>query len=206
MQIRQFLSEPCADQLSGELRAESRWDLAITAADGPIALSAEELQQLSPARKASLAESLRRQARSGFSFSYLRRDVLPASEPFCQAWASWLQSPQCMQLWRELTGNGALVRADAHACLYQPGHFLRTHDDTYSGKKRRFAYVMNFTRDWQPDWGGQLNMLTDGESTRVLAPHFNSLCLFQVPRDHFVSQVASFARAGRYSITGWLFE
>ncbi|MFK7955389.1 MAG: 2OG-Fe(II) oxygenase family protein [Lysobacterales bacterium] len=206
IQIDSFLVPTGADSLAEELNTLTQWDLSITGPDGPLAVSADELKALSAAGRARLSENLRRQSRSGFSFSYLRRDVVPADSPICAPWADWLASPECMPIWRELTGRPSLQRADAHACLYQPGHFLRTHDDTYSGKQRRYAYVMNFTKGWQCDWGGQLNLVSEGEIRAVLAPHFNSLCLFQVPQDHFVSQVASFARSGRYSITGWLFD
>ncbi len=206
VQVDSFLDPASATPLADELNEQTQWDLSITGPDGPMAVSADELKALNPAARARLSENLRRQSRSGFSFSYLRRDVVPADNPICASWANWLASTECMSAWRELTGRPSLQRADAHACLYQPGHFLRTHDDTYSGKQRRFAYVMNFTKTWQCDWGGQLNLVDDGEIRAVLAPHFNSLCLFQVPQDHFVSQVASYARSGRYSITGWLFD
>ncbi len=158
------------------------------------------------ARRARLMENLRRQSRAGFSFIYQRRDVLPGDAPVVPGFARWIQTPEFIQLVRELTGDSDINRADAHASLYAAGHFLRTHDDTYSGKNRRFAYVLNLSRDWQPDWGGLLNFVDPaGACLDCFAPHFNSLALFRVPQDHFVSQVAGYARGRRYAITGWLF-
>ncbi len=205
-QLTPFLSPNSAEQLAGELAGEKDWDLAVTGRSGPLAISADDLKEMPAAQQAAIAENLRRQARAGFSFSYMRRDVVPSELTFCAAWADWLAASESLELWQQLTGNAALKRADAHACLYRPGHFLRTHDDTYSGKERRYAYVMNLTREWEPDWGGLLHFVHDGASRGALAPGFNSLNIFQVPQDHFVSQVASYARQGRYLITGWLFE
>ncbi|MEM7704150.1 MAG: 2OG-Fe(II) oxygenase family protein [Pseudomonadota bacterium] len=205
-QLAPFLSPSSAAQLAAELAAEKDWDLAVTGRSGPLAISATELREMPAAQQAAIAENLRRQARAGFSFSYMRRDVLPAQVTFCAAWAQWLAAPESLAFWQTLTGNTNLKRADAHACLYRPGHFLRTHDDTYSGKERRFAYVMNLTQEWEPDWGGLLHFVRDGVSHGALTPSFNGLNIFRVPQDHFVSQVASYARQGRYSITGWLFE
>ncbi|MEM9530525.1 MAG: 2OG-Fe(II) oxygenase family protein [Pseudomonadota bacterium] len=183
------------------------WDLAITGPPGPMVIAADELAGYAHKDHARLAENLRRQARAGFSFSYLRRDITEDAAPqVCQTWARWLKTEAALEFWRSLSGIPGLTHADAQACLYRPGHFLKTHDDTYSGRRRRFAYVLNLGREWQPDWGGLLHLLEDQQVRATLVPHYNSLSVFQVPQDHCVSQVASYARSGRYSITGWLFE
>ncbi len=205
-QLQAFLEPASAEALYVELDAITAWDLALTGPQGPTAIDAAELTTLSAARRARIMETLRRQARAGFSFVYQRRDVVPGETPVAADFGRWIQSAEFLKRMHRLTGDSELTRADGHASLYAPGHFLRTHDDTYSGKNRRFAYVLNLSRGWQPDWGGLLHFVDPaGRPVECFAPDFNSLAIFRVPQDHFVSQVASYARGKRYAITGWLF-
>ena len=72
-------------------------------------------------------------------------------------------------------------------------------------KDRKIAYVFNLTKNWRPDWGGVLRFLhDDGVTGTGLIPTFNALNFFAVPQRHVVSQVATYAGAVRYSLTGWL--
>ena len=106
---------------------------------------------------------------------------------------------------RRLTGDAAPAGCDAHVSRYGAGHFLNTHHDGNVDTGRLYAYVLNFTPDWQTDWGGVL--LFQDEARNVIEgfpPRFNALNIFRVPQWHSVSQVANFVTAYRYSITGWV--
>lgn len=88
---------------------------------------------------------------------------------------------------------------------YRPGDFLSPHTDKDNG---RLAFVWNLTKDWMPQYGGNLHMLDDSwkRVERVLVPTFNSLTLFNVEgegRPHFVSHVAPSAPRPRLAISGW---
>ena len=208
VQILDALDDGFARTIANELYANRDWDFALTTRKGPISIRATEWQAMNPAAQAAQIESLRRQARHGFSFAYSRRDVVPLqdSEPFVTAFAHFIAEEGFLQHMRRLCSDDDLVRADAHAAMFQPGSFLKRHDDTYAGKERRFAYVFNFSKDWHSDWGGLLHFPDAGDAQAAcLVPRFNSLALFRVPQDHFVSQVATYALENRYSITGWLF-
>ena len=206
-QIRDILQSTAAEQLATRLAAMDHWDLALTRRDGPIRISDAEFRAMSAADRARMTEELRRQARTGFSFAYYRRDVEPADDaPTLPEFRDWIRSDAFLDGMRLLTGDDGLVRADAHATLYRPGSYLKSHDDTYSGKQRRFAYVMNFSRKWQADWGGLLHFEAgSGEIEASFLPRFNSLSIFRVPQGHFVSQVATYATEPRLAVTGWLF-
>ena len=101
-----------------------------------------------------------------------------------------------------------LLKADAQATLYAPGHFLNFHNDTPNERThRRVAYVLGFAKDWHPDWGGLLQFYdADLNITDVLRPRFNVLSMFTVPQDHAVTYVVPYAPLGRYSITGWYMD
>lgn len=204
-QVDPFLAAEDAGRLESELDALVDWDFAVTSAKGPVVIEADELRTMSPAQRGNMLDTLRRQARSGYSMAYYRRDVLPAERSVAGDFAEWIQTPGFVDLMKELTGDASLVRADAHASLYREGSYLRTHDDTYAGKSRRFAYVLNLTRSWTADCGGLLHFVDDERVVATLTPRFNTLSLFRVPRSHFVSQVASYATSKRIAITGWLF-
>ena len=68
------------------------------------------------------------------------------------------------------------------------------------------SYVLNLTRNWLPEWGGVLHMLDaqQQEITHSFVPTFNSMILFRPPRWHYVSQVSSYAKLPRYTVTGWM--
>jgi Rps23 Pro-64 3,4-dihydroxylase Tpa1-like proline 4-hydroxylase len=79
------------------------------------------------------------------------------------------------------------------------------HSDETAVERRRIAYVINLTRGWRPDWGGLLHFADDeGNVVDTFFPHFNSLSLFTVPQNHFVSYVAPYAQGKRSAVTGWL--
>ena len=75
---------------------------------------------------------------------------------------------------------------------------LTAHSDDIEGKNRLFAYVLNFTPTWKPDWGGLLAFIDgDGHISEAYTPAFNALNIFKVPQMHTVTQVAGYAGAER---------
>ena len=124
---------------------------------------------------------------------------------FLGAVLAFLNSPMFIEFARYLTGDPAIRMVSAMAVRYRPGHFLRLHHDRIADEDRAFAYVINLSPEWKPDWGGLLEFLDPAERQVVetFTPHWNSLSLFRVPQPHQVSLVAPWALAPRYSITGW---
>lgn len=117
----------------------------------------------------------------------------------------WLNSPQGLDFLRRLTGNPACAYVDAQATRYRPNDFLGRHHDDAPGKNRLYAFVLNFTPVWRPDWGGVLLFLdADGHVAEGYSPSFNALNIFKVPQDHCVSSVVGHAPFPRLSITGWI--
>jgi SM-20-related protein len=106
---------------------------------------------------------------------------------------------------RTVTGDPRIDLADAQASRYRPGHVLTAHNDAAPSKNRLYGYVLNFSRGWRADWGGNLVFYgEDGHIQHGWVPAFNALNLFEVPTRHAVTQVASFAARDRLSIVGWL--
>ncbi|MGH8162377.1 MAG: 2OG-Fe(II) oxygenase [Gammaproteobacteria bacterium] len=126
---------------------------------------------------------------------------------FLHRFLEYLNSSPMLDFVRQVTGHADVGKADAQATRYLPGHYLRRHNDIIRADpedNRRAAYVFNLTRDWQADWGGQLQFLhDDGGVEQSWVPGFNTMSLFSVPVWHCVSCVAPFATAPRLAITGW---
>ena len=80
--------------------------------------------------------------------------------------------------------------------------FCRRNEE--ASEQRRYAFVINLSPDWRPDWGGQLQFLDrEGLVLHTYLPRWNSLSLFRVPQRHQVTFVTPWAAAPRHAITGW---
>lgn len=116
----------------------------------------------------------------------------------------WLNSQNTLNVIKQITGAEDIVAASAQATRYTPGQYLTRHNDVHEGDQRRVAYVLNFTDQWHPDWGGNLQFYQqDGTPRDAWAPLFNSMTLFDVNHVHAVTYLAPFALRYRFSITGW---
>ena len=115
-----------------------------------------------------------------------------------------LNSPAFLDFARYLSNDDAINAVNAQASRYRPGHFLTPHEDISETEGRRYAYVINLTRNWKPEWGGLLQFIdAAGNVIDTFAPLWNSLSLFRVPALHAVSLVSPWAGEERLAITGW---
>ena len=170
-----------------------------------------EWKALGPDQVKQTISGVYQRARDGFSYLYyvypMVDHLVEGKDPDwpLHALTEFLNSDEFRNFVKKVTNEPSVIKLDAQATYYAPGHFLNTHDDTGDVAERRAAYVMGFSKNWRTDWGGQLLFLDDkGHTTSGVNPKFNSLTLFKVPRTHIVTQVSSFAGEPRLSITGWL--
>lgn len=207
-----LLPMDAARALYRHLAEQTQWSLVLREGGLVREATPEMRRNFPPERERELAALAYAGAREGFEFLYEYRRVADdaverAADPTLLArFVDFLNSPPFLDFVRRLTGVADIVRADAQATRYLPGHFLTKHDDLAApGQKRRVAYVVNLTPEWEADWGGQLQFIdSDGHVAEAYVPRFNALNVFSVPQLHAVSFVAPFARVARYSITGWL--
>lgn len=201
---------PVADALAEVLASRTAWSLVHADPQGRHAMvTPRELATFTAEDIQARIFRATRQASEAFSYLYLVYPMIDAyldgrdpDHPL-NALTEFLNSPDFMDFVRAVTGE-PVVKVDAQATCYRPGHFLTQHDDLGVGE-RRAAYTIGLTRGWRPDWGGQLLFHdTDGDIVRGFAPRFNVLTLFKVPMSHSVAPVAPYAAAPRHMITGWL--
>lgn len=91
------------------------------------------------------------------------------------------------------------------AAAYLPNDFLSPHVDSPNG---RLGYVFQLTKDWKPQYGGNLHFMHDHDTIdEVSIPDFNTLTLFDLPKGegklHFVSTVSPGVEELRLTFTGW---
>ncbi len=213
VQIRNLLTEETARNIHRILERETSWGLAWRAGgDGPHGISGEAFRSMTPQQLQGIMSKIAAASRSGeYAFLYAQHRMLDA---YLERWApgsphdllvEHINDAPLLELVREVTGIGELIKGDAQGTLYAPNHFLAAHDDSHMAEGWRVAYVMSFcAEEWRPEWGGHLLFLSDdGDVIDGFCPRFNALTLFRVPQKHLVSYVAPFAPVARFAITGW---
>lgn len=176
--------------------------------------SLQDFEGLTPELRADFDADMARAAQAGFCFrfdAWRLSDEIDAGRRRGGALApleavhDFLNSERFLGFVRAVTGEPRCDYCDVMVSRYRAGDFLSVHDDDIVGKKRLFAYVLNFTPVWRADWGGVLNFLDeDGHVAEGYTPAFNALNLFRVPQAHAVTYVTPFAAGPRLSITGWV--
>jgi len=82
-------------------------------------------------------------------------------------------------------------------------NFLRSHYDGYAGTH---AITINLNKQWKADWGGLLCVITGSKKEKIhaLCPTWNTLNILSSNKKkspHFVTNIESYAKEARYSIT-----
>jgi SM-20-related protein len=213
VRIADALDAVSAARLHACLVHQVPWRLVYNEGMRQVVVDEHELERRDVAFQREILQQVLARAQDQFQYLYRSFPMVTAylngeyPELFLHRVFEWLNQPETLDVLRRVTGIDSLRKADAQATLYKPGHFLTAHDDSgREHEKRRVAYVLNMTKRWLPEWGGQLQFLAakEGGVDEVWPPAFNTLALFRVPTWHTVTYVAPFANAPRLAITGWL--
>ena len=195
------------------LTAETPWSRVVSGTTRHYDLGPGGWEAIAPEKRDELMQAVQQMGRTGFAYFYENfplADFHAAGQhldSYLMRVYEFLNSAPFIEFARVVTGAPTITFADAQATCYRPGDFLTAHDDGVEGKRRRAAYVLNFTPAWRADWGGILQFLdADGHVAEGYAPAFNALNLVRVPQPHAVTYVNPLAGGARYSITGWLRE
>jgi Rps23 Pro-64 3,4-dihydroxylase Tpa1-like proline 4-hydroxylase len=210
-QIRDFLAAEDAEWTWDQLANHTPWGLVYNDGGRVVELSYEQMVALPPQELGQLARGVIERARTQYQFLY---HIYPLTTEYFNTGSElpilrfyeFLNRPDTLDTLRTVTGRPDVKWAHAQATLYGPGHFLKSHSDLEPHHNRRaVAFVLNFTRLWERDWGGYLQFFNAQHDVELAwRPIFNALNLFSVPHDHSVSMVTSFAGGQRLAITGWL--
>ncbi len=209
LQIPDFLSDSSAEEITSCLETQVPWGFAYNDG-GSQFLRAQELKAMSAQDQQRLLQQLYERARTSFQYAYNCYPILDAylngwnEVPMLNRLLEFINSDEMLSFIRTLTGRPEIIKGDAQATRYGPGQFLKFHTDNVTEEYRVAAFVLNFTREWDPDWGGYLQFYgPNWDIEQAFLPRFNTLNIFTVPQNHAVSYVANYAAAQRYAITGW---
>lgn len=208
VQIPGFLQPPAAEALARELSERVPWQLAERS-DGTSRTTPRGAYPQG-ADYDRLIEAGYAAAATSYQFAYDSYMLLKAAregwdpELLVHGVLRFLNTPDFLDFARHLGGDPAIRHVVAQATRYRPGQYLMPHDDEEASEQRRYAFVVNLSPDWRPDWGGQLQFLDrEGNVLHTYLPRWNSLSLFRVPQRHQVTFVTPWAAAPRHAITGW---
>ena len=101
-----------------------------------------------------------------------------------------LNSSEFLTMLNEITDLGLTKLTTMFMSKYKAGNFLSPHTDKGNG---RMAFVINLTKFWKPQYGGNLHFMND-ERTEIIdtfVPEFNNLILFYVPEENGISHYVS---------------
>ncbi|MBS0194522.1 MAG: 2OG-Fe(II) oxygenase [Proteobacteria bacterium] len=209
VQIADFLQADAAQFLRDCLAKRVPWRLAEHSAGESRTHGHDDA--LDEAGYREVLDAAYRSARDSFQFVY---DSYMLGHARAHGWdpdlplhgvLDFFNSPDYLEFARYLTGDDTINAVNAQATRYRPGQFLTPHDDKNSIEGRRYAYVINLSRGWKADWGGQLQFLdAEGNVIDTLLPRWNTLSIFRVPQLHLVSLVSPWAGEDRLAITGWM--
>ncbi|HVA54370.1 MAG TPA: 2OG-Fe(II) oxygenase family protein [Gammaproteobacteria bacterium] len=210
IQIRDVMLPHAAEELYRCLDQDVPWGVAYIDGEQSTLVSADKLAVFTQDDWVNLNNKVQARAVDKFQFIYNSYMMVTAYKEkrdpglLLHSMVEYINAPPFLDLLRGVTGVSSIMKADAQATRYIPGHYLKKHNDQVANQYREVAYVLNLTKDWQADWGGLLQFMDEnGKVTDTFLPTFNSLSLFQVPMWHHVSYVAPFVPHGRYAITGW---
>ncbi len=202
-----------AARIHGAMVSETPWSRVVSGETRHFALEPGAWEAVSAEKRMELEHAVHQKGQGGFAYFYDSFSIADLHEAgknldsYLMRVYEFLNSEPFLEFARAVTGAASIAFADAQATCYRSGDFLTAHDDGVEGKRRRAAYILNFTPAWRSDWGGLLQFLDrDGHVAEAYTPAFNALNLVRVPQPHAVSYVNPLAGAARYSITGWLRE
>jgi SM-20-related protein len=89
---------------------------------------------------------------------------------------------------------------EAQLAVYAQGLGYSRHRDSLVGSSARRMTLIYYATDWQPDAGGELEIVEPNE-VRVIEPRCDRLVVFRPELDHAVRPIA---RGERVAISGWL--
>lgn len=211
LHIPGIINIEAAEGVHNSLKDEIAWNLAYNDEEGQKDLYARDQQTMAPQENRAFHQKILARARTG-TFQYLYGSFAVGDaykeglikDMFLARFFEFVNTPEVINLIKEITGIKGIKHASMQATAYGPGHFLTDHNDFDPRKDRKVAYVFNMTKDWKAEWGGILQFLEDdGYTESGLIPTFNALNIFEVPQRHIVSQVATYAPKVRFGLTGW---
>jgi SM-20-related protein len=213
LRIPDLLQTELAEQIHAACRNDVPYEYLCHVDGQNIVIPPDELELIEPHGQQELQSKITDNASKGVGFFYsgyqMRRADRTSTDPklaFLHRVFEFINSHEMLAFIQTVTGQDDLKGADLQYTRYTSGHFLTRHKDDITSEGRRIAYVLGFSRNWHPDWGGLLQFFeNDGTPRDAWMPALNTLSLFDVRHVHSVTYVTPFASEPRLSLAGWFY-
>jgi SM-20-related protein len=204
VEVQNFLAPSFAERLYQILDRKTAWELAYLGDSGLVSIPLAQVDRMGVEERSALEEAVMSRVRRAFQFRFCRFPVSPEQRAAFEDMLGGFAGEFARRA-RALTGDISISRVDVQATYYSPGSFLMDHDDSLRTQNRRCAYVIHLAREWRPEWGGEMELLSpDGQTVvRRMTPEFNRLVLIRTPQLHRVTMVSEAAKEKRYALHGW---
>lgn len=210
LQIKNIFPQDQAEEIHTCLSRETPWGFQYYGPQGRVKLTEEEFNALPQEKRAGVYQHIFQTAPTQFQYMYffypLTKSYQSGENPDfpLHKFFALMNSEPVLDFIKKVTGIPELVRADALCSKYLGNCFLQGHMDKREDNTRRVAYVLNMTKNWDPNWGGYLQIFNENSNIeKSFMPTFNALNIFAVPRPHSVGVVPPFCPGERLSIAGW---
>lgn len=209
--VPDIFEQSFANKIEDCLKTKVPWQIAYRDGEKDVAVNQQELRARTPEQNRAFHKALMTQAQREYQFYYNRYPMIDAYVQglnqglFLHEVTEYLNGEDFLKFARFITGDPEIRKSEPQATCYIPGNFLKLHNDFASKEyDRRFALVFNFTRRWESDWGGLLQLVDDNQVKETITPGFNSVSILKLPQRHQVSYVAPYATEQRLTVTTWL--
>jgi SM-20-related protein len=211
VRIKNLLDEDIAERIRDICLNNVPYEYLTNVNDKSVVITPDEMKNMDRQQLGEIQQHIMDAAANGVGFFYCgykmnraKADTGDEKIDFLNSVFEYLNSEEMLSFVAEVSGCDDLQSTDGQFTRYSAGQFLTRHRDDVTAEKRRLAYVISFSRDWHPDWGGLLQFFEDDGTPRdAWAPIFNSMALFDVRHVHSVTFVAPFHAQPRLSLTGW---
>jgi SM-20-related protein len=208
LRIDNFLESRFSQVVSERIEGDLRYDYTFFSQGNNYLISEQKMASMEAAERENLQLELVDMASRGIGFLYsvyrMEGDNLASAPAELKQLFETVNSGDMLGMISSITGIRDLKGASGQFTRYTRGQYLTRHLDDVKEERRVLGYVLNFTRDWHPDWGGLLQFYEKNGTPRdAWEPRFNSLSLFDVRHVHSVTYVAPHAVSPRYALTGW---
>ncbi len=211
LQITDALRPEVADILYECLREKVPWSIAYRDHEQAKTIRRDVFEQLPATEQDDFWQRISETATDDYQFVYDTYMMISAylnkknPELPINRVVEEVNKPPWMDFWKTITGDHEVIKTYVQATRYIAGYYLKTHNDFQAGQDRRFAIVINLSKNWETHWGGLFQALDDqGEVKLTLTPKYNSINMFQIPALHCVSPVADYVQAERLALVCWL--
>ncbi|MDN3202929.1 2OG-Fe(II) oxygenase [Algoriphagus sediminis] len=211
--IEDFLDSKLAENLYQTLANEVPWEITYLGRLGPVKFPLSQMETLTKRQLNIIEQTIAQGSEKGFQFHYCNYNIQKAIKSKEEVPSSLKRSCELIfndsftLFLAQLSGESSINDHNFLASYYPDSGFLMDHNDELKDVNRKLAFVLQLSRNWKSEFGGNLEILDDsGFVKEKLVPKFNSLVVFKVPLNHRVSKVIHKGPEKRLAIHGWGLE